>query len=608
MATGFCYSKTGIYVLSACVVRDLYLHGLPTSYASWAEAGLHDSGIPYRHPSPIDSSISLASGRLVEEGIERVLLDHGNSGICDLLRRCGFIQLLGIQVGRYFILLPAIARRCDGECSVGNVLYPIIGIRAYALGIYAWFTFILRFAPVKPSFPPTGLEQLGSTFAILLAGGILFIPIRGGVTTSTANVGMVYFSQNQFLNHSAINPCFSLIASLSKQQDFASQFDFYPEEKRKALFDTLIQAQDSLCPGDSIPTEPVKLLTTTRPNILIIIMESFTANAIEAVGGEPGITPNLNRLSKEGVLFTNLYANSFRTDRGLVSVLNGYLAQPTTSIMKYPVKSQTLPSIAKSLNKEGYTADMLYGGDINFTNMQSYFYSSGYSKITADRDFPLSSRLSKWGANDDITFSHLYEDIKQRPVDGKPWLSTFLTLSSHEPFEVPFHHLEHPYLNSVAFTDSCIGNFIDTFKELPAWKNTVVIFVSDHGYRYPENMQEYGPLRFHIPMLWLGGAIAEPKVIDTYANQTDLAATLLNQMGLPTDEFSFSKDILNPCVPHYAFYTFNNGFGFIDESGVSVYDNEGNKILVEEPESGNETRLEKGKVLLQTLYDDLGNR
>ena len=228
---------------------------------------------------------------------------------------------------------------------------------------------------------------------------------------------MVYFSQNQFLNHSAINPCFSLIASLSKQQDFASQFDFYPEEKRKALFDTLIQAQDSLCPGDSIPTEPVKLLTTTRPNILIIIMESFTANAIEAVGGEPGITPNLNRLSKEGVLF-----------------------QPTTSIMKYPVKSQPLPSIAKSLNKEGYTADMLYGGDINFTNMQSYFYSSGYSKITADRDFPLSSRLSKWGANDDITFSHLYEDIKQRPVDGKPWLSTFLTLSSHEPFEVPFHH------------------------------------------------------------------------------------------------------------------------------------------------------------------------
>ena len=143
MATGFCYSKAGIYVLSACVVRDLYLHGLPTGYASWAEAGLHDSGIPYRHPSPIDSSISLASGRLVEEGIERVLLDHGNSGIGNLLRRCGFIQLLGIQVGRYFILLPPIARRCDGECSVGIVLYPIIGIR----GICARYLCLVHLHP-----------------------------------------------------------------------------------------------------------------------------------------------------------------------------------------------------------------------------------------------------------------------------------------------------------------------------------------------------------------------------------------------------------------------------------------------------------------------------
>lgn len=498
----------------------------------------------------------------------------------------------------------------DAMASVplGMFLFQLLVFALYAWGIYAWFKWILRFTPKKAKFAPTGLEQLGETLAIILLGGLLFIPIRGGVTTSTANVGMVYFSQNQFLNHSAINPCFSLVASLSKQQDFASQFDFYPEEKREAVFKTLIHRQDSICPADSIPAEPARLLTTTRPNILIILMESFTANAIEAVGGEPGITPNLNRLSKEGVLFTHLYANSFRTDRGLVSVLNGYLAQPTTSIMKYPAKSQTLPSIAKSLGKEGYTADMLYGGDINFTNMQSYFYGSGYSRITADRDFPLTSRLSKWGANDDITFSHLYEEIKQRPADGKPWLSTFLTLSSHEPFEVPFHHLDHPYLNSVAFTDSCIGSFIDKFKQLPAWKNTLVIFVSDHGYRYPADVNEYELRRFHIPMLWTGGAITEPKVIDTYANQTDLAVTLLKQMGLPTEEFSFSKDILDPCVPHYAFYTYNNGFGFIDESGATIYDNEGKKILLEEPKEGSEARLEKGKVLLQTLYDDLGNR
>lgn len=482
---------------------------------------------------------------------------------------------------------------------VGTFFLQFLLFLIYAYGIFWIFKrFII---PLFPAIPVR--SRLGGTMIVLLLGGILFIPIRGGVTTSTANVGMVYFSKNQFLNHSAINPAFSLLASLSKQQDFAAQFNFFPEEERQERYTALTQTNDTL-PGN---TEKRSLLTTDRPNILIILMESFTANAIESVGGEPGITPNLNKLSQEGITFTNMYANSFRTDRGIVSVLNGYLAQPTTSIMKYPAKSQTLPSIAKSLGERGYTADMLYGGDINFTNMQSYFFSSGYSQITADRDFPLSSRLSKWGANDNITFTHLYESIRERD-EKTSWLSTFLTLSSHEPFEVPYHHLEDPYLNSMAFTDSCIGSFIGQLKELPVWKNTLVVLVSDHGYRYPASLTDYEPRRFHIPMIWLGGAIKEPAIIDTYANQTDLAATLLSQLNLPHDSFTFSRDILAPGYPEYAFYTFPNGFGFIDSTGISVYDNESNKPLIESPAENSNERLNKGKVLLQTLYDDLGNR
>lgn len=471
----------------------------------------------------------------------------------------------------------------------------------YAAGIYWFFSqLIVPLAPTAPVVPVR--KRIGGSLLIVLLAGLLFIPIRGGVTTSTANVGMVYFSRNQFLNHAAINPCFSLVASLSKQQDFASQFNFFSEDKRGALFAPLVG------PEAGKESEKIALLNTGRPNILLILLESFSANATRAVGGDPDITPNLNRLSREGILFSNLYANSFRTDRGIVSVLNGYLAQPTTSIMKYPAKSQTLPSLAKSLGEEGYVADMLYGGDINFTNMQSYFFSSGYSRITADRDFPLASRLSKWGANDDITFAHLAKEIRQREGSAQPWLTTFLTLSSHEPFEVPYHRLGDPYLNSVAFTDSCLGHFIDGLKETPTWKNLLVILVSDHGFHYPADLSDYEPRRFHIPMLWIGGAVAAPQVIETYASQTDLAATLLAQLGLPCEEFVFSKDILDPAYPHYAFYTFPNGFGFIDSTGVSVYDNESNRPLCVQPAAGGEERLEKGKALLQTLYDDLGGR
>jgi phosphoglycerol transferase MdoB-like AlkP superfamily enzyme len=458
---------------------------------------------------------------------------------------------------------------------------------------------------IVPIFPDKPAEKKVYGFmSLVLMGGFLFLPIRGSVTTSTANVGMVYFSNRQFLNHSAINPAFSLVASLYKQQDFASQFQFFPEEKRKKIFQSLL-----LVPGDSLcrAEEKVELLNTQRPDVLLIILESFSANAVGAVGGVASATPNLNRLSEEGVLFTNIYANSFRTDRGLVSVLNGYPSQPTTSIMKYPAKSQTLPSLSKSLMSEGYTAEMLYGGDINYTNMQSYFYSSGYSKITSDKDFPITGRLSKWGADDEITFDYLYRSLLERDTCSRLF-STFLTLSSHEPFEVPYHRLTHPYLNSVAFTDSCLGNFIDKLKDTPLWKNLLVIFVADHGFRYPEHLTEYEPARYHIPILWIGGAVKKPVKIETIASQMDLAATLLGQLDIPYRDFLFSKNILDAHCPTYAFYTFSNGFGFIDSTGVSTYDNDSNHPIFQNPIEGGMERIEKGKTLLQTLYDDLGNR
>lgn len=487
----------------------------------------------------------------------------------------------------------------DAMASVPISLFLSQGI---AFLIYFLLIACYLLITVLPHTPVGITHRIRSSFLVLLLGGLMFIPIRGGVTTSTANVGMVYFSDNQFLNHAAINPCFSLLYSLSKQEDFAKQFDFYPEEERAEVVSSLLPVHAST---DSARCE---LLNTKRPNLLIILLESFSANTIEALGGTSGVTPNLNRLSKEGILFSNLYANSFRTDRGIVAVLNGYLAQPTTSIMKYPAKSQTLPSIARSLTQVGYTANMLYGGDINFTNMQSYFFSSGYSRITSDKDFPLVDRLSKWGANDDVTFRHLLTELKGRTVGQDRFLTTFLTLSSHEPFEVPYHRLSHPYLNSVAFTDSCLGRFIDELKLLPIWKDLLVVLVADHGFRYPDGLKEYEPRRFHIPMLWLGGAVKAPRVIDTYANQTDLAATLLGQMGLSVDEFRFSKDLLSPHAANYAFYTFPNGFGFLDaEGGYTVYDNESNRVLLQT--DGDSTGRERnGKALLQTLYDDLGSR
>lgn len=478
--------------------------------------------------------------------------------------------------------------------SVGFILLRVLAI-LLLIALNSWV--LLK---ITPSVLTATRKRIAGTAGMLLLGGVLFVIIRGGVTESTSNIGQVYFSNEPFLNHSAVNPDFSLLSSMGKSQNFASEFNFFDEEKRAALFDGLYPTTD----GDSI----IQVLNTKRPNILIILMEGFGGAFVEPLGGLPDVTPHFNRLSKEGIFFTNCYANSFRTDRGTVCTFSGYLGLPTASVMKIPAKSRTLPAIAEGLSKAGYKTDFLYGGDINFTNMKSYLLSTGYQRLTANTDFSLAEQTSNaWGVNDDITFEYLYNQLRNRKEEG-PWHTAFLTLSSHEPFEVPYHRLEDKIPNAFAYTDECLGKFIDRLKQTPAWKDLLVICLPDHGFYYPREGSNAMPRFYHIPLLWLGGAVKQPMQVDKIMNQTDLAATLLGQLGLEHTAFTFSRNVLGSDYKYpFAFYSFNNGFSFRDSTGVTVFDNNSGSILFDEPEA-DESRLDKGKAILQTVYDDLGNR
>ena len=352
------------------------------------------------------------------------------------------------------------------------------------------------------------------TLIYVLLAGLLFIPIRGGFTVSTMNVGKAYYSSKLELNHAAINPMFSFVSSISKDSDLGSQYRFMDNEVAEERFSKLMYNNNPKIVAEDTDTEDnTPLLKSERPNILLIVLESFSGKIIEQLGGEKGVAPTMNTLFDEGIAFTNFYANSFRTDRGLVSILSAFPAQPTTSIMKYPAKAQSLPSISSSLKKSGYEdLSFLYGGDADFTNMRGYFMSAGFDEIICDKNFPISQRMTKWGVRDDLTFEYLKEDILKedsiRKTEQKsPFFKMFLTLSSHEPFDVPTNKFDAPYLNSVAYTDSCLGIFIDEFKKTALWDNTLIILVPDHSMLYPSNINNAEPGRYHIPMVWTGGAI-----------------------------------------------------------------------------------------------------
>ena len=441
------------------------------------------------------------------------------------------------------------------------------------------------------------VASLGSLAVVMLAG-FDFLAIRGGTGASVANVSKVYFSSTQFLNHAATNPVFSFLASLGDRVDYADEYPFFDEAVRAAKFDAL--RGNGPAAG---PTEPV--LNTARPNVVIVILESFARTVMDAeVGGEP-VMPYMQRLKGEGIWFENFFANSFRTDRSEVAILSGFPAQTRMSIMKLPAKSRNLPSIARSLAGEGYATSFAYGGDLNFTNQSSYMYATGWQELIWQKDLRFDAPAADWGYDDALMCDWFADRVIALSDAGKPFLAGLLTLSSHTPFDVPYSKFDDKVLNAMAFSDECVGKMINRLKASPAWKDLLVVLVADHGYPYPRMLTYNEPLRHRIPMIWTGGAVARPRVVEDYAAQIDIAATLLAQLGVAHDDFDYSKDIFAPTPPRkFAYYTFNDGFGVVDASGEAVWDATADRAVT----ATNSELLDVGRTMLQTTYTDIGRR
>lgn len=473
--------------------------------------------------------------------------------------------------------------------GTGYIISRVIIVSVLSIAIFI----LLHKATTKELVPER--KPVTALTVLTLIGALLFLGIRGGVGESTNNIGKAYYSDRQFLNHSAVNPIFSFVYSVGKQDDLSTEYSFYNEEE-------LDNITADLYPKDNAITDT--LLNTSRPNIITIILEGMGSNLIGSLDGQRGITPNFDKLVEEGIIFTNCHANSYRTDRGIICALSGYASFPKTSVMKSPIKSRNLPSLALSLKEAGYHNTFLYGGDINFTNMKSYLFASGYSELISDKDFTIKQQEThKWGVTDHIMFDSLLSMTTTRPKE--PWHITYLTLSSHEPWEVPYNRIENDMIaNAFAYTDSCLGDFIRRLKRSELWDNTLVICIPDHTLsRYPEKREGDEVTRNKIPILLLGGAIRCPKRIETICNQSDLPATILAQLGLPCLHFPFSRNVLAPSYKTpFAYNSFNNAISITDTTGFTLFDIDSRSILTEKPVDSTGHRSRMAKAILQHTY------
>ena len=430
--------------------------------------------------------------------------------------------------------------------------------------------------------------RFGFSLLMIFTFGLNFLAIRGGLTTAVANVSKAFFSERMVLNHAAVNPSFSLLSSLARTDEM-NLYNFFDEERCAEEF-------ASLSPYATTPSE--ELLRIERPNVVVIIAESCGRSTINAEVENQAVAPGLKRLRNEGVWFENLIASAARTDRGVLATLSGFPAQPTMSIMKHPQKAAQLPSIARTLRSAGYSTHYIHGGDLNFTNMASYLYATGFDNLVALKDMSFDAPTSKWGYADDVVADLFMQKVDEYAAQQSPYLAVWQTLSSHEPFDVPVNQFEDKMLNSMWFADREITRVVEHIRQSPNWENTLIVIIADHAFPYPYGIEANSVIRHRIPMLWLGGAIKQAKQIDQYCSQSDFAATLLAQLGLPHSDFVMSRDILSEKPYEFGYYTFNNGFGVVTERSEEIYDCNANKALCESEPS----LIEAGKSILQTTY------
>jgi phosphoglycerol transferase MdoB-like AlkP superfamily enzyme len=361
--------------------------------------------------------------------------------------------------------------------------------------------------------------------------------------------------------------------------------------------------------SDSLISRPqlINISDKKQPNVILIILEGFSDKVIAELGGMKDVSPNLDSLCAKSTVFTNFYATGNRSDRGISGVLGGYPSLLSTSIMVYPEKSRSLTLLPEYFNRKKYHTSFYYGGDINFYNLRTFVLQSNCEKITTKADFPSElGRMSKWGVPDGYVFDRALADLR---TEVQPFMKTIYTVSSHPPYDVPFSKikgssLHEKYLNSVAYTDSCLGSFIDSLRKSPLWENTLLIVTADHGHMEPGPTDITDPATYRIPLIWSGGVIDSLRRIEIITQQVDFATTLVHQLGWEADSSRFAKDFFTS--KPFAFYMLDSGWGYIIPEGKFYFD-QNSFDFVSKPK-GKSVDLNFSKAYLQVLHNDFINR
>jgi phosphoglycerol transferase MdoB-like AlkP superfamily enzyme len=463
------------------------------------------------------------------------------------------------------------------------------------------FLFYIRFIYRKPL---VGKKYFPAAFAFyVLMPALLFLGIRGGIQAIPITQSQSYYSQHHILNHAAVNSGYQFAFSTLENYRFMHRnpYDFYDDDVARAIVRDI---------NYTVKDTTINILRISRPNIVIILLESWSADLVHSLNGEAGITPEFEKLIGQGILFDSFYASGNRSEQAMSSIFGGFPATPITAITHNLDKVTKLPSMIELLKDAGYYTSFYFGGHLMYGGIKSYLRIAGFEKMMEIYDYPRSIPRGKLGIHDEYILNHHLGEMENMP---QPFLSVVFTLSSHSPYDQPMENVldwggsENNYINSAYYSDRSLGEYFEKASQAAWYDSTLFIILADHSHNSYRHWPVHSPNYRHIPLLLYGNAI-RPEFrgsrVSRLSSQPDIPLTLLKQLDIDTELFTWSRDLFNPYSPEFVFYETNNGLGWIRPYGYFVWDKSIGFINLEAPENRKDSLVREGKAYLQVLFRD----
>jgi phosphoglycerol transferase MdoB-like AlkP superfamily enzyme len=404
---------------------------------------------------------------------------------------------------------------------------------------------------------------------------ITALAIRGGIGPSPLRWGDAHFSRSTYANHMAANGAYLLYKTWESHRRNHPELAYWRTQiSRDSAF--AVVREITLNPGETLlkpgtypllRRSPPSQIALTRPkNVVVVMMESFSARLTGATGAAFGATPNFDVLAREGFLFDRAFSVGTHTAQGVFAVLCSFPNLPTyEGLMKHPAGAQPFLTLPAILEDQGYDTLFLYNGLFSWDNKEGFFRAHGVHRFIGRDDYPNPSFVDPtWGVSDQDVFERARQEFSTLAKSGKPFLGIVLTLSNHAPFNLPpvpglkrieGDDLQNHRLNGMHYADWALGEFMKKARSEPWFDETLFVFVGDHGYAVPPVLTEVNVLHMHVPLLFYGPKILPPGRRHTVASQLDIVPTILGLLGTGAMHQSFGRDLfsLRPDDPGHAY-------------------------------------------------------